>query len=56
VEQSAAAQEVHDLWADRLGWEDMPSPCRTELCDGDPDNGEGWDGFCGNCADRLDES
>lgn len=27
--------------------------CRTPRCDGDPDNGEGWDGFCGNCADRI---
>lgn len=25
--------------------------CRTEDCDGDPDNGEGYDGYCGTCAD-----
>ncbi|HIV77298.1 MAG TPA: hypothetical protein H9899_07220 [Candidatus Sphingomonas excrementigallinarum] len=29
--------------------------CRTEGCDGDPDDGEGFDGFCGNCADRQEE-
>lgn len=28
--------------------------CRTEDCDGDPDDGEGWNGYCGNCADRLE--
>lgn len=35
----------------------MPAPeqawCLTDDCDEDPDNGEGWDGYCGNCADRL---
>lgn len=29
-----------------------PAACRTEGCEEDPDDGEGWDGFCGNCADR----
>ena len=28
------------------------SPCRTTGCTEDADNGEGYDGFCGNCADR----
>jgi hypothetical protein len=27
--------------------------CRTEGCDQDPDDGEGWDGYCGSCADKL---
>lgn len=27
--------------------------CRTEGCDGDPDDGEGEDGYCGNCADAI---
>lgn len=27
--------------------------CRNEECDGDTNDGEGWNGFCGNCADRL---
>jgi len=31
------------------------APCRTDGCDGDPDDGEGWDGFCGNCADAIQE-
>lgn len=26
--------------------------CRTEECDGKTDDGEGYDGYCGNCADR----
>ena len=26
--------------------------CRTEGCTEDPDDGEGWDGYCGGCADR----
>lgn len=33
----------------------MEDQCRTEDCDGDPNDGEGWDGFCGNCADRMEE-
>jgi hypothetical protein len=28
--------------------------CRTEGCMGDMSDGEGWDGFCGNCADQRD--
>lgn len=28
------------------------SRCRTKGCEEDPNDGEGWDGFCGNCADR----
>lgn len=28
--------------------------CRTAGCSGDPNSGEGWDGYCGSCADRLD--
>ncbi len=31
---------------------DEADRCRTPGCDGDPNDGEGWDGFCGNCADR----
>lgn len=28
------------------------SQCRTEDCTEDADDGEGYDGFCGTCADR----
>lgn len=28
--------------------------CRTEGCGELTDDGEGYDGFCGNCADRLE--
>lgn len=31
------------------------SKCRTKRCKNDPDNGEGWNGYCGTCADRLEE-
>src|SRR5262245_57027269 len=31
--------------------DDETATCRTEGCDGDPDDGEGWDGYCGDCAD-----
>jgi hypothetical protein len=34
--------------------DDPPARCRTVGCDGDPDDGEGWDGYCGNCADRRE--
>jgi hypothetical protein len=27
--------------------------CRTDGCSNDPDDGEGFDGFCGSCADRA---
>lgn len=32
----------------RLDW-----GCRTEGCGGDPDTGDGWDGYCPRCADRA---
>lgn len=35
---------------------DTTAPCRTDGCDGDPDSGEGWDGYCGSCADQLDST
>lgn len=34
--------------------DDEPETCRTDGCDGDPSDGEGWDGYCGNCADVRD--
>lgn len=36
------------------GWEEVVF-CRTETCFGEPEDGEGWDGYCGNCADRKAE-
>lgn len=32
---------------------DDEEPCATEGCDGSMDDGEGEDGYCGNCADRI---
>lgn len=32
------------------------SSCATEGCDGAIDDGEGYDGYCGNCADRRERS
>ena len=29
-----------------------PDPNTCHMCGGPADNGEGWDGLCGNCADR----
>ena len=29
--------------------------CRNDDCTQDADNGEGWDGFCGACADILND-
>lgn len=29
--------------------------CLTPLCDGNTDDGEGFDGYCGNCADRREK-
>lgn len=40
------------VWASR---EDA-GLCRTPGCDEDPDNGEGFDGYCGNCADKRNVS
>lgn len=28
--------------------------CRSEGCTRSADNGEGWDGYCGGCADQQD--
>lgn len=30
----------------------MTATCKTPGCDGRMDDGEGQDGYCGNCADR----
>ena len=27
--------------------------CRTATCSGDPNDGDAYDGYCGNCADRI---
>lgn len=27
--------------------------CRNVACDGTLDDGNGWNGFCGDCADRF---
>lgn len=32
--------------------DEEPATCPTEGCEEDPNDGEGWDGYCGNCADR----
>ena len=37
-----------DCWA-----EPQDDPCRE--CGESADDGEGWDGLCGNCADREEE-
>ena len=53
----AAVGMSHDLKAelDAFERENMSKEsCRTEGCDEDPDDGDGWDGFCGNCADRRE--
>ena len=28
--------------------------CRATGCNEPADNGEGWNGYCGNCADKLE--
>lgn len=33
-------------------WDDLS--CDTPACDGRLDDGEGYDGYCGNCADQLE--
>ena len=47
------AENIHDEWQEEAEEEDEDK-CRTLGCDGDPNSGEGWDGYCGNCADRRD--
>lgn len=32
--------------------EDVAQRCSTEGCENLCDDGEGWDGLCGECADR----
>lgn len=47
--------DLYDLADLIMGeWEEEAEQarCRTPGCDGDPNDGEGWDGFCGNCADK----
>jgi hypothetical protein len=34
--------------------DDDQDSCLTDGCDGDPNDGEGFDGLCGNCADAHD--
>lgn len=33
---------------------ELAETCRTPGCGNSLDDGEGWDGFCGTCADRLE--
>lgn len=33
--------------------DEEPEVCATEDCDESLEDGEGWNGFCGNCADRI---
>jgi hypothetical protein len=35
-------------------WDD--ETCDTEGCDNRIDDGEGWNGRCGDCADRLENN
>jgi hypothetical protein len=44
--------DEYDIDDECEGAEDR-TVCRTEDCDEDPRGGEGWEGFCGNCADRI---
>lgn len=34
--------------------DDEDAACRTPDCDESTDDGEGWNGYCGNCADRIE--
>jgi len=36
--------------------DDESAGCRTDGCSGRMGDGEGYDGYCGNCADRRDNS
>ena len=38
---------------DRLDMLFEDETCRTDGCTGYADDGEGWNGYCGNCADTL---
>jgi len=29
--------------------------CKAGGCANDPDDGEGWDGYCGSCADQMED-
>lgn len=50
VEQTAG-RYGHDLYA--LAVEHYET-CRTPGCWAPTDDGQGWDGMCGNCADRAE--
>jgi hypothetical protein len=34
--------------------EDDTETCSTDGCGASPNDGEGYDGYCGTCADRLE--
>lgn len=38
---------------DELEAEPAEEYCSTEGCTNTLDDGEGWDGYCGSCADRI---
>ncbi|MGZ6347976.1 MAG: hypothetical protein ACXWP0_01140 [Ktedonobacterales bacterium] len=53
------AENIHGEWVEEAeieAEEAEDEQCRTLGCDGNPNDGEGWDGYCGNCADRLKAS
>lgn len=39
---------------DEAPFEDDDTACASDDCDDPNDDGEGWNGYCGNCADRIE--
>jgi len=55
--QPACDECGHEYWADDPDDEAVCPECAAEKCSecGEPlDDGEGYDGKCGNCADRAE--
>lgn len=47
----ACGHTAGGVYLDYCGHDDEDR-CDTPGCDGRTDDGEGWDGYCGNCADK----
>lgn len=48
-------QPAHRTFAESASGDEPDDLCANQECDGLTDDGEGWNGYCGTCADRIEQ-
>ena len=51
----ASTTALLDAVSEVASWGESDDLCANPECDGLTDNGEGWNGYCGTCADRIEQ-